>query len=277
MRSARLLLDPPASGSWNMAVDQALLESVARTGQMALRFYRWVQPTLSLGYFQSLRDRSLHPASRECPIVRRSTGGGAILHDQEITYSLCVPSSNRWAEAHEQLYWTVHGCIVEALSDWGIEAKLCRTLQKTLDGPLENHKLDSPTGAGVQTNVTSFQPFLCFQRRSQGDIVYRADKICGSAQRRNQRSILQHGSLIFCQSKFAPELPGIDDLSGRPPINQNQYLERLFERLGEVLRVELVTSELDNLERSQAMEFEPVFRSQNWLDKLVRLKSSGAD
>ena len=93
MGKARVIIDEPAPGVWNMAVDHALLETANATGLISLRFYAWSQPTLSLGYFQSRSHRQQHSASLACPLVRRSTGGGAIVHDQEITYSLCVPSN----------------------------------------------------------------------------------------------------------------------------------------------------------------------------------------
>ena len=76
-----LLLDPPASGAWNMAVDEALLEAAAADGQCTLRFYRWAEPTLSLGYFQAYCRPPAPPASAGCAVVRRPSGGGAILHD----------------------------------------------------------------------------------------------------------------------------------------------------------------------------------------------------
>ena len=59
-----LLLDPPAAGAWNMAVDETLLEAAAAEGQCTLRFYQWAEPTLSLGYFQAYADRNQHEASR---------------------------------------------------------------------------------------------------------------------------------------------------------------------------------------------------------------------
>ena len=80
MPPCRLIVDPPASGAWNMAVDEALLESVADGGPATLRFYQWSEPTLSLGYFQPYADREQHEASRELTVVRRSTGGGALIH-----------------------------------------------------------------------------------------------------------------------------------------------------------------------------------------------------
>ena len=78
-----------------MAVDEALLLDAAENGIATLRFYEWSEPTLSLGYFQRYDDRYSHAASRDCAIVRRQTGGGAILHDRELTYSLTLPASHR--------------------------------------------------------------------------------------------------------------------------------------------------------------------------------------
>src|SRR5262245_32066382 len=90
--TVRLIIDPPQKGAWNMAVDQALLESAAASGGVALRFYQWSEPTLSLGYFQPIAARSEHPPSLHSPVVRRASGGGAILHDRELTYSIAAPS-----------------------------------------------------------------------------------------------------------------------------------------------------------------------------------------
>ena len=91
----RLLIDAPERGVWNMAIDEALLESAADEScdLVTLRFYRWSEPTLSLGYFQSYEDRNSHEASRSLPVVRRSSGGGALVHDHEWTYSLAISRS----------------------------------------------------------------------------------------------------------------------------------------------------------------------------------------
>ena len=77
MTVARLIVDPPARGTWNMAVDEALLHSCGHTGSRCLRIYAWAAPTLSLGYFQAYADRQSHRASQDCAVVRRATGGGA--------------------------------------------------------------------------------------------------------------------------------------------------------------------------------------------------------
>ena len=122
MTSARLIIDDPLPGSWNMALDQALLESADQRSAITLRFYRWSEPTLSLGYFQKFNDRETHAASLDCPVVRRSSGGGAIVHDHELTYSICVPESNRWSKSSDQLYDLVHHQVIQVLGQRGITA-----------------------------------------------------------------------------------------------------------------------------------------------------------
>src|SRR5438105_1742484 len=107
-----------------MALDEALLETAASRGTYTLRFYRWQTPTLSLGYFQQVSDRAAHWASQNCPLVRRQTGGGAILHDQEWTYSLTAPAGSPLAVDGLALYRQVHQALIEALSSKGLAPHL---------------------------------------------------------------------------------------------------------------------------------------------------------
>lgn len=192
MNRCRLIIDDASPGAWNMAVDEVLLEAVARRGP-ALRYYQWSQPTLSLGYFQRCADRRLHPSSLACPLVRRASGGGAIVHDRELTYALCLPAGHALAARAEALYQSVHSSLVESLSRLGVVA-----LVNTGAGP-------TPGGG---------EPFLCFQRRSAGDVLLGRHKIAGSAQRRRPGGIVQHGSVVLARSQAAPEVPGIACLSG---------------------------------------------------------------
>ena len=76
-----------------MAIDHALLETAGREGCAFLRIYQWQQPTISLGYFQNYAEREEHRESSKLDIVRRSTGGGAIVHDHDWTYSVCIPNA----------------------------------------------------------------------------------------------------------------------------------------------------------------------------------------
>lgn len=191
MPTLRVIFDGRAAGDWNMAADEALAESVSQGGPATLRFYGWSPATLSLGYFQSLADRSQHPPSASCPVVRRASGGGAILHDRELTYSLVVPSDLPDARGARTLYVAAHSALLEALEKFGVAA----TLREA---------------AAMSTAAQ----FLCFQRAADGDVLIGAQKIAGSAQRRHARAVVQHGSILLQRSEFAPELPGIEELAG---------------------------------------------------------------
>ena len=110
-----------------MAVDQVLLEWSAEQRSCCWRFYGWREPTLSLGYFQRYEERLQHPPSRDCPAVRRLTGGGDIVHDGELTYSLVVPGEHPLAARRDLLYETVHTSLIRALADLGVSATICRS------------------------------------------------------------------------------------------------------------------------------------------------------
>ena len=104
-----------------------------------LRFYGWSEPTLSLGYFQTYADRKEHPPSLPCAAVRRLTGGGAILHDAELTYSIVLPGSHPLAARRDELYRAIHGCLIEALGHFGITARLCEA--SGITGPARSRPL----------------------------------------------------------------------------------------------------------------------------------------
>jgi lipoate-protein ligase A len=222
MTSARLIIDPPMPGNWNMALDQALLETADRRGEITLRFYRWSEPTLSLGYFQKYADRGNHAASRDCAIVRRSSGGGAIVHDRELTYSICVPESNRWSKSSDQLYDLVHHQVVHVLDLHGISARL----------------FDAAKNEQDQRTSHDNQSFLCFQRRSRGDVVVADSKVCGSAQRRLRNALIQHGSLILGTSSCAPELSGLAELTGTT-LNYEKTCRNLADGISASLQINL--------------------------------------
>src|SRR5689334_5041875 len=99
-----------------MAVDEALLIDAAEHNTDTSRFYSWSPTTPPLGYFQNFADRDQHAASRNCAVVRRQTGGGAILHDREITYSLVLPPAHPLTKQNEKLYEIVHQVFVKILS-----------------------------------------------------------------------------------------------------------------------------------------------------------------
>jgi lipoate-protein ligase A len=172
-----------------MAIDEILLESAIKAESATLRLYTWKEPTVSLGYFQSAEDPVLDERFPGLARVRRLSGGGAILHDRELTYSIAFPPSHEFGSNPGALYDRVHAGIVGLLNEWQIPARL-RGAAKTGD-----------------------QPFLCFGRGDQRDIVLGDHKILGSAQRRRRGGILQHGALLLKASSHAPEFPGLFDLA----------------------------------------------------------------
>lgn len=176
----RWLIDPPADGPTNMARDEAILACVG-TGASppTLRFYRWEPPTISLGYFQEFKDYSaLPPPAGTLAVVRRLTGGGAILHDRELTYSLTLPTGHPLIRTGgpNRLYDHVHAAFAALLARHGIVVS------------------GGPPGRGGCSHTG---PFFCFERHSCFDLLAANRKIMGSAQRRTTHAVLQHGSLLL--------------------------------------------------------------------------------
>ncbi|MCA9040803.1 MAG: lipoate--protein ligase family protein [Planctomycetaceae bacterium] len=211
MPACELLLDlPPHSGVWNMAMDEALLERAVQEGLATVRVYRWELPTVSLGYFQK---NEVDPSLEHLPRVRRLTGGGAILHHHEITYSCTLPADHPLADESELLYETVHDAIIGCLRSYGVSL--------TMRGETVHAE------GGFHA-----EPFLCFGRQDARDLVMSGQKVLGSAQRRRRGAVLQHGSLVLKSSPFAPGFPGIQDLH---PQAKLPNVEELMSELGPVL------------------------------------------
>ncbi len=208
-REGVVRIDPPLSGETNMAIDEALLRDATPESPIVLRVYQWEQPTLSLGHFQSWEDCRTIPGLSDLPWVRRKTGGGAIVHDQEITYSILIPETrNKTSKGHsELLYRAIHGSVVENLKKLGWDAKLSETCT-----------------CSTATNQKE-EPFLCFSRRSPVDLIIGTHKILGSAQRRTSAGLLQHGSLLIHQSPTTPKLIGLSELTRYIP---SKFVQEAF-------------------------------------------------
>jgi lipoate-protein ligase A len=244
MTPCRLIIDPPQEGAWNMAVDEALLNDAADRGVASLRFYMWSAPTLSLGYFQRVAERETHPASRGAAMVRRLSGGGALVHDREITYSLALPASHPLARRPAELYPLVHRALVDALAAAGVAAR--RFGDAAGESP--------PAAAGAPAE----EPFLCFARRTAEDLVLSppdgggGPKIAGSAQRRRRGAVLQHGSLLVGASPAAPELPGLLESAAAPALHQ--LIPLWSNRLGALLGLRLAPAIVDGALAAAAAE-----------------------
>lgn len=193
----------PTSGEFNMAMDAALLSLAIRRSEplSIVRIYHWNTPTVTLGYFQASSGRQ--PQENPfpgLPVVRRLSGGGAILHHHEWTYSCILPPCHPARHNPSELYRTVHLALIDLLIGCNVPCRL---------------RGDSPpaTAAGPSDNP---EHFLCFLRGNANDIVHQSGhKIVGSAQRRRLGAILQHGSVLLQASDHTPNLPGLQDLSPR--------------------------------------------------------------
>jgi len=241
-----LINDGPQPGPWNMAVDEALLDCAAANGVAALRLYQWSDPTLSLGYFQPYAEFAAHAAASSVSAVRRLSGGGALLHDREITYSVCLPASHKLAHRTDDLYEIVHDDIVAVLADLGISASLFR----------DAHRLVDPSHSDVK-NFAAVEPFLCFERLTGFDVVSTSPhgsspcKIVGSAQRRRRGAVLQHGAILLEASPAAPQLRGVNDVGGST-VDAAELIDKLQRRLPPSLNFESLQVVADEPWRRQA-------------------------
>ncbi len=176
----RLVHDPPLPGKANMDRDLDFHRQAARgDAPPTLRFYRWNPPALSLGYFQRPEEVADLKACRDLKIdiVRRPTGGRALLHYRELTYSLTVP------EGHPKVPTSVLGAyrvfssgLVRGLARLGIEAEL----------------------AGKERRGRGPSPGACFDAPSAFELQVQGKKVVGSAQMRRDGALLQHGSILLC-------------------------------------------------------------------------------
>ena len=188
-----LYIDAAQSGCENMHRDQSALELVTRKPLRSIvRIYRWETPTVSLGYFQK-DDAEIDARLQHCPRVRRVTGGGAILHDDELTYSCVLPTSHSLCRTPIEIYSVIHTAIINLLRKCGVDCSMRQDV------------------APIQAESTG-DPFLCFLRSDPRDVVLSGAKILGSAQRRRRGNVLQHGSILLRASNLTPEIPGIVDL-----------------------------------------------------------------
>jgi lipoate-protein ligase A len=231
MMASRVLIEPvPCSGSWNMAVDEVLLEAAAGHGDCTLRIYEWDQATVSLGYFQSGDDPSLESRFPGLPKVRRLSGGGAILHHHEVTYSITIADGHPLAVSPAVLYEEVHRRVIAMLAGWEIAARL--------------------RGEPLRFET---EPFLCFSRGDVRDIVLGRHKIMGSAQRRRRGAVLQHGALLLAGSAHASEFPGLAELAGFAK-DRTTVIGALHRALRSLLPGDPVDQGLTDVERQQATE-----------------------
>jgi lipoate-protein ligase A len=250
----RVIDTPPAPGAWNMAVDEALAASVADGGAPVLRFYRWEPACLSLGRNQPARGRyDLEAlAAAGIDVVRRPTGGRAVLHRRELTYSVAAPEG--LLGGLREAYMAINRALVAGLRQLGVDARL--------------------QPAGGRAPVPSLAP--CFAEPVEGEVVAGGRKLLGSAQRRLGSVVLQHGSLPLHddQSRVAAFVVSPDPAADAPPATLAALLGRepAWEELtaalaagwAEAFGARTCTSVLTETERARAAGAAERYASPAW-------------
>ena len=236
----RLIKDSYHNGFINMAVDEAIM--IAHKNGLVpptIRFYQWSPPAVSLGYFQDLKKEINVKVCQDLgiDIVRRPTGGKAVLHDQELTYSFIIKENDPLVnDSILETYKRISGGIIRCLSYLGIKAELV-----PLRGKLENHLLGRSDKARI--HHLDFKS-ICFSIPSQYEVQVEGKKMVGSAQVRKGGVVLQHGSLLIKLEK--------DKLFSVFNFPSDQIREKLKSKfkatsLEEILKRKIDFSELSNI------------------------------
>lgn len=248
MEKWRLIIDKKCNGFENMAIDEALLLSVLKKETIpVLRFYQWQEPFLSIGRFQKHDFFS----SKKLPFVRRLTGGKAVIHQYELTYSMMVPLPHKYFnKTIQESYNVISSVICESLNSIGINAKL------------ENR----------DKSKVSSQDDSCFNVTTKSEITLDGLKLVGSAQRRFKEGFIQHGSIIFnydydlYESYFGKD--SLDNLAEIRDFNEGM-LPQLIENIKKIFNssydIDFENSKLsDNEITSKCLLLNEKYLSREW-------------
>lgn len=251
----RLLIHGPAAGSWNMAVDEALMGS-ARSGSVTLRLYGWEPGCLSFGRNQRARGRydGKRAAERGIDVVRRPTGGRSVYHDRELTYSVTAPA-DEWGGLRDA-YLKINRGLAAGLRTLGVPASVAER-----------------RGSGPSPGPTAR---ACFRDPLPGEVVAHGRKLIGSAQWRDDGALLQHGSLLLHNEQRVVEDLRVDDspVAEIPAVGLSELLQPLPDLVGiseaiassfaAELGSEAVRGDLTAAERSAAGEGRAKYEDDEW-------------
>ena len=252
----RLLLAPPRSGAENMARDTALQARAAETAETVFSVYSWTRPTLSFGRNQPATGvydlERIQAAALD--VVRRPTGGRAILHNREVTYSVTAPLDS--AEPLRAAYARINRILLDGLARLGVVAGVAASSERA--------------------PAPSIRP--CFEAPGEGELVADGAKLVGSAQWREGGALLQHGSILVEDDQSSLNSFAADAMDDSfSPIGQPATLAALLGRAPDVAEVATAmfdavrsledsdASELDEGEISaEALKHLPRFLDEEW-------------
>ena len=222
MKVWRLIRSGHLSGAMNMAIDEAIMHSVAQGAQPTLRFYGWDPPAISIGYFQDAEKEIDFAACKSVgvDVVRRPTGGRAVLHDVEVTYSLAIPEENPIIpKGITESYRKISEGMVLGLRRLGLDVQVTTSLRvrpgapgapaaAAAGGPGAPGGPSAPVADAAPAADASFPERIsppargalsgaCFDAPSWYEVTVGGKKIVGSAQVRRMGVLLQHGSILL--------------------------------------------------------------------------------
>jgi lipoate-protein ligase A len=258
MKRWRYIFAGAKDAFWNMALDEAIFQSYQRRRvPPTLRLYLWKPPAISIGYFQTLEKTvDLDKCKKNnVDVVRRITGGRAVLHQDEITYSLCACSEGHQGLGRSTLetYQGISFALLESLKALRIQAEWAR-----------------PRREKIAFSDDSYFSKPCFVSSARFEITAAGKKLIGSAQKREKSGFIQHGSIPLGDGKISLGELLTDENIGEgimEKLNQNSTnLERILKRgveceevisalkrgFGEFFGVELVEEELTQEELEAA-------------------------
>jgi len=198
----RWIENGPADGATQMAIDRAILENADSFGKVTVRVYRWKPYCISLGYHQSVENIDLDRCQQDgIDVVRRPSGGRAVLHAEEITYSIIIPAGSLpFSATVGEVYNFISRGLVRGIQKLGVLVQL------------QKRSLDFRSHYKTSLSVS------CFSAAARHEVVIEEKKLVGSAQFRLAGRILQHGSILMGDAHLA--LP--DYLKGIEPEERDQ-------------------------------------------------------
>ncbi|AKF95232.1 octanoyltransferase LipM [Brevibacillus halotolerans] len=272
MEKWRYVVTPPMSPEMNMAIDEAIL-TLHSQGKVppTVRFYTWNPATLSIGYFQKMeKEINIDEVKRlGLGLVRRPTGGRAVLHDAELTYSVIVSEDHpQMPKSVTEAYKVISMGLLHGFQKLGLKAEMV-----SLATEEEKAKYNSPGSSA------------CFDSPSWYELVVEGKKVAGSAQTRQKGVILQHGSILLdmdvdllfslltfpservkerMMNSFKQKAVTINEVSSKP-ISLEEAIEAFYQGFAEGLGIELVPMDLTAEEQQLAKELaENRYSTDEW-------------
>ena len=245
MNFMRIITQGTNHAFFNMAIDEAISEAVRqKLSPPTLRLYQWDRPSLSIGYFQKVSDIDIGYCDKKgYPVVRRQTGGRAILHDSELTYSISTSESSLFNGSLLENYTVISNAIISGLELNGIDAMISFKKKRN----------------------TGHKNPACFKAVSYGEITVEGRKIVGSAQKRYKNGFLQHGSILLsfnagelCNALGCGDTASFRDIGAikdyAPGISFNDLERSLKESFEETLGIKMIPDSPTEFEQNLAEE-----------------------